>query len=99
MNKDKKLYIYIHTYIHTYITHIYFVYLGASLVAQMVKNLPAVQETLVPSLGWKDSLVNCYPLQYSCLENSMDRGAQQAPLHTHTVEYYLPIKRMKSCYL
>ena len=24
---------------------------------------------------------NSYPLQYSCLENSMDRGAWQAPVH------------------
>ena len=30
--------------------------LGASVVAQMVKNLPAVQETQVPSLGWEDPL-------------------------------------------
>ena len=29
---------------------------GASPVAQMVKNLPAIQETLVWSLDWKDSL-------------------------------------------
>ena len=29
---------------------------GASLVAQMVKNLPAVQETWVQSLGWEDLL-------------------------------------------
>ena len=28
--------------------------LGASLVAGMVKNLPAVQETGVRSLGWED---------------------------------------------
>ena len=28
----------------------------ASLVAQLVKNLPAMQETWVQSLGWKDSL-------------------------------------------
>ena len=27
---------------------------GASLVAQLVKNLPAMQETWVLSLGWKD---------------------------------------------
>ena len=30
--------------------------LGASLVAQMVKNLPAVQETLVRFLGQEDPL-------------------------------------------
>ena len=29
---------------------------GASLVAQMVKNLPAMQETWVPSLGQDDPL-------------------------------------------
>ena len=29
---------------------------GASLVAQTVKNLPAVQETQVPSPGWEDPL-------------------------------------------
>ena len=29
---------------------------GASLVAQMVKNLPAMQETCVQSLGWEDPL-------------------------------------------
>ena len=28
----------------------------ASLVAQLVKNLPAMQETQVRSLGWEDSL-------------------------------------------
>ena len=28
----------------------------ASLVAQMVKNLPAMRETWVPSLGWEDPL-------------------------------------------
>ena len=28
----------------------------ASLVAQLVKNLPAVQETRVRSLGWEDPL-------------------------------------------
>ena len=31
-------------------------YSWASLVAQMVKNLPAMQETWVRSLGWEDPL-------------------------------------------
>ena len=48
---------------------------STSLVVQMVKNLPAKQETWVRSLGWEDPRENGYPLQYSCLENSMDRGA------------------------
>ena len=29
---------------------------GASLVAQMVKNMPVMQETGVQSLGWEDLL-------------------------------------------
>ena len=29
---------------------------GASMVAQLVKNLPAMQETLVQFLGWKNPL-------------------------------------------
>ena len=31
---------------------------GASLIAQLVKNLPAMQETLVQFLGWEDLLEN-----------------------------------------
>ena len=48
----------------------------ASLVAQMVKRLPAMRETWVRSLGWEDPLEKemATPLQYSCLENSMDGG-------------------------
>ena len=56
---------------------------GPSLVAQMVKNLFAMQETWVQSLGWEDSPGegNGNPLQYSCLENPMDKGAWQATVH------------------
>ena len=47
-----------------------------SPVAQTGKNLPAMQETRVRSLGREDPLGgNGYPLQYSCLENPTDRGA------------------------
>ena len=31
-------------------------YSSASLVAQLVKNLPATWETWIPSLGWEDPL-------------------------------------------
>ena len=47
----------------------------ASLVAQLVKDLPAIWETWARSLGWEDILEKgkaTYPLQYSGLENSMD---------------------------
>ena len=41
------------------------------------KNLPAVQETRLQSLGREDPLErgNSNLLQYSCLKNSTDRGA------------------------
>ena len=32
----------------------YYIYIWASPVVQMLKNLPAMQETWVQSLGWKD---------------------------------------------
>ena len=46
----------------------------------MLKNLPAMQETWVRSLGQEDPLEkgNGNPLQYSCLGNPMDGGAWQA---------------------
>ena len=47
----------------------------------MVKNLPAVQETWVQSLGQEDQEGNGYPLQYFCLENFIDRGAWWATVH------------------
>ena len=51
----------------------------------MVKNPPAMQETWVRSLGWEDPLEklrgDSYPLQYSDLENSTDRGAWQVTVH------------------
>ena len=48
----------------------------ASLVAQMVKNLPAMREIQFDPWIWVIlGEGNGYPLQYSCLENSMDRGA------------------------
>ena len=48
-------------------------YSWTSLVAQLVKNPPAMWETWVWSLSWENpGKVNGYPLQYSGLENSMD---------------------------
>ena len=92
------------------------------IVAEVVKNPPAMQETQVRFLSWEDPLEkgkathssilglprglsgkeyacnagdpglipgsgrspgegNGNPLQYSCLENPMDRGAWQATVH------------------
>ena len=54
----------------------------ALLEAQIGKNLPAMQETRVQSLGWEDPGEGSgNPLQYSCLENPIDRGAWQTTVH------------------
>ena len=55
--------------------------LQASLVAQMLNNLPAMWEMCVQSLGWEDPMEKELDTQYSCLENSMERGAWQATVH------------------
>ena len=55
--------------------------IGASLVAQMVKNLPAMQETWVqsiPVLRRSPGEGNDNPLQYPCWESSIDWGAWPA---------------------
>ena len=46
--------------------------LWASLVPQLVKNLPAVWETGFQSLGWEDPLEKGKATRSSVLENSMD---------------------------
>ena len=52
----------------------------ASPVAQKVKNLPTMWETCVQSLCWGrcPGEGNQNLLQYSCLENLVDKGAWQA---------------------
>ena len=51
----------------------------------MVKNPPANADTRdtdsIPGLGRSPEVGNGNPLQYSCLENSMDRGAWRATVH------------------
>ena len=58
------------------------VYFRASQVALVLKNLPAnagdVRDMdLIPGSGGGHG----NPLQYSCLENPMNRGAWQSPVH------------------
>ena len=61
----------------------------ASQVALVVKNPPANTgdgRDAVRSLGWEDppGEGNGNPLEYSCLENSMDRGAWWTIVHKIT---------------
>ena len=58
----------------------------ASQVAPVVKNLPAyagdARDTgLIPGVGRSSGEGHGIPLQYSCLENFMDRGAWRATVH------------------
>ena len=60
--------------------------LWASQVALVVKNLPASAGDIrdsgsIPGLGRSPGEGNGNPLQYSCLENPMDREAWQAIVH------------------
>ena len=65
--------------------YLYIVY-GSSLVAQMITSPLAMQETQVQSLGLEDpqEKENGNPLQYSCMENPMDRGAWQETRQSNT---------------
>ena len=58
-------------------------YSWASLVVQMVKNLAAMWEPWVQSLGWEGSLEEDMAIQFSILawRIPMDRGAWWATVH------------------
>ena len=61
-------------------------YLRASQVVLVVKNPPVNagntgDEGLIPGSGRSHGEGNGNPLQYSCLENPMVRGAWQAMVH------------------
>ena len=57
-------------------------------IGAVVKNLPAnagdMKDGFDPWVGKMPWRRECYPLQYSCLESSMDRGAWQATVHRVT---------------
>ena len=63
-----------------------FVYIQASLVAQMVKNLPAMWEAWVGSLGWEDPPEEGMATHPSILawRIPMARGAWRATVHVVT---------------
>ena len=58
------------------------VYGGEGFPWWLRQYLPTMQETqVVPGWGRSPGKGNTYPLQYSCLENSMDKQAWQATVH------------------
>ena len=75
----------------------------APQVALVVKNLPANAGDIrdagsVPGPGRSPGGGNDNPLQYSCLENPMDRGAWQATVHKVT-QNQIQLKRLSTFYL
>ena len=55
---------------------------GSSVVKNMPANAGDVRDTgLIPGSGRSPGKGNGYPLKYSCLENSRDRGAWRATVH------------------
>ena len=65
---------------YSIIKNLYFIFitekLGCPLVTQLIKNLPAMGETWVPSLGWEDLLEKGQATHSSILawRISIDRG-------------------------
>ena len=63
----------------------------ALLIAQPVKNPPAIQETCVRSLDWEDPLEKegkYYPFKYSGLENSIDGIVHEVAKSWTQVSYF-----------
>ena len=73
---ESTIYIYIYVYIYVYI---YSGFPGGSDCNEFA--CKSGDLCSVPELGRFPGEVNVYPLQYFCLENSMDREAWQATFH------------------
>ena len=63
------------------------------MVAQIVKNLPAMQEIQVQSFWKSPREGHGNPLQYPCLGNAMDRGAWWATVHGATESNWVTLSQ------
>ena len=73
---------------------------GASQVALVLKNTPANAEELrdagsIPGSERSPGVGNGNPLQYSCLQNPMDRGAWQDTVHG-VAQSRIPLKPLST---
>ena len=60
--------------------------LGVFLVAQLVRNLPARQETQVQSLGWEDSLKKGMATHFSILASTVPWTEDPGELQTMVLQ-------------
>ena len=69
-------------------------YSWVSLVAQLVKNPPAMRETWVPSLGWEDSLekgkathfsVLAWRIPWTTVQGILKSPTRQSDFHFHFI--------------
>ena len=69
--------------LHFSCMYLILVFRRASLIAQWVNHLPAIEPSpgSIPELGRSPGEGNGSPLQDSCLENPTDRGAWRAAVH------------------
>ena len=70
---NERIHSFTHSFIHSRIQYLLRIgyplqYSWASLVAQLVKNPPAMQETQLQSLGWEDPLEKGKAIHYSILD-------------------------------
>ena len=95
--------VYIYTHTHTCIFMFPYIYMDFPGGSNGKESACKVGDlSLIPRLGRSPGEGNSHPLQYSCLENSMDRGAWQAivyrvaksqtrPSHFHFLYIYIYI--------
>ena len=82
-DNERDKYIQAHTHTHTHLYTSMHIHTWTSLVAQTVKRLAYNAGDLgsIPGSGRSSGEGNGTPLQYSCLENPMERGAWWATVH------------------
>ena len=93
----------IKTFFNTYflmVSHVFRCHTSCFLGGSVVKNSPANagdarDVSLIPGSGRPPGVGNGNLLQYSCLENSMDRGAWQATVHGVEKSWTWP--NMRAC--
>ena len=80
------MYIYVHAHAHTHIhTHTHMGFPGGTRVKNLSANAGDIRATgLIPGTGRFCDGGHGNPLQHSCLNNLMDRGAWWATVHRVT---------------